>query len=102
MIGPPPSSPLFPYPPLFRPDLRRPRPPPDAEHRHECRPPDRRGGSADRKPGIVGALGRCPGDMLGRQCGAPEFIRQNALLDRESTRLNSSHTVISYAGLCLT
>jgi len=30
-----------------------------------------RGGSADRKPGIVGALGQCPGDMLGRQCGAP-------------------------------
>src|SRR5207302_10806190 len=32
---------------------------------------------------------------------AKAFVRYNALLDRKSTRLNSSHVKISYAVLCL-
>src|SRR5260221_9473166 len=36
---------------------------------------------------------------LGGACGPRE--QRNALADRKSTRLNSSHTVISYAVFCL-
>src|SRR5438132_2973689 len=35
-----------------------------------------------------------------RPAGAASLLRRN-LLDRKSTRLNSSHTVISYAVFCL-
>src|SRR5438034_3623775 len=38
---------------------------------------------------------------LGRQIGEQHLERDGLLLDRKSTRLNSSHTVISYAVFCL-
>src|ERR1022692_1370987 len=40
-------------------------------------------------------LRRCPRTRLERRTGLPVHI------DRKSTRLNSSHLVISYAGFCL-
>src|SRR5947207_12339860 len=33
--------------------------------------------------------------------GAAKYAQQSMILDRKSTRLNSSHTVISYAVFCL-
>src|SRR2546426_1548340 len=81
MIRRPPRSTLFPYTTLFRSaagsrhaDLRRPRGP-------------RTGGAAVRR----GARGR----------GGPLLLRGQRGRDRKSTRLNSSHLVISYAVFCL-
>src|SRR5438132_14358721 len=41
-----------------------------------------------------------PGHGAGAELGREAAVRQTAL-DRKSTRLNSSHTVISYAVFCL-
>src|SRR5438132_10827029 len=71
MIRRPPRSTLFPYTTLFR-SVHR-----DFQFRRGERP---------RKRGV----------------GIPEDEHAiGALLDRKSTRLNSSHTVISYAVFCL-
>src|SRR5438132_4702879 len=74
MIRRPPRSTLFPYTTLFRSLLELP----------EL-------GEAAREPGEVDRLVRVPGS---------DHRAANAL-DRKSTRLNSSHTVISYAVFCL-
>src|SRR5256885_4438559 len=79
MIRRPPRSTLFPYTPLSQSHPRRPVHGRDAGQR---RPGDR---PAD-------AVGQCSGDI------------RHGLHDREdrkSTRLNSSHLVISYAVFCL-
>src|SRR2546426_7028892 len=78
MIRRPPRSTLFPYTTLFRSHVHR-----AAFEAHEARP---------RQPAqlLVGGLAaqvRERGDEL--------------LADRKSTRLNSSHLVISYAVFCL-
>src|SRR5947207_11638680 len=81
MIRPPPRSTLFPYTTLFR----------SVRHRRD---PRRGGGDVhqlvehlDPQVGSLKAQGEAgPGDQ------GP---------DRKSTRLNSSHTVISYAVFCL-
>src|SRR5438034_9193144 len=73
MIRRPPRSTLFPYTTLFRSELPR----------------------DDRRRGAAGQLGGC-GDSR-RRCGPARIPRA----DRKSTRLNSSHTVISYAVFCL-
>src|SRR2546430_12518384 len=98
MIRRPPSSPLFPYTPLFRPPRppRRPRPGRgerllrEGEHGLAARaPPSRVPGRAARR--------------RERRHGKGVVVR-NALalaLDRKSTRLNSSHSQISYAVFCL-
>src|SRR5438034_6461491 len=78
MIRNPPRSPLFPYTTLFRSGLQ---PPPQVA---QAIPDDLLGG------GVVPDLGR----ILGVHEQRPEQ-------DRKSTRLNSSHTVISYAVFCL-
>src|SRR5437588_6508199 len=49
---------------------------------------------------------RFPGDLLaafnwGGDIRATDLVLQNTNRDRKSTRLNSSHTVISYAVFCL-
>src|SRR2546426_3986404 len=76
MIRRPPRSTLFPYTTLFRSDRRQ-----------GARRP-RRGSQSARRSGRRGrARGRSPG-----------VARQR---DRKSTRLNSSHLVISYAVFCL-
>src|SRR5260221_3440597 len=75
MIRRPPRSTLFPYTTLFRSD------------RHP---------GLRRTPGRSGGLRPClPGDS------APARRQQACPRDRKSTRLNSSHTVISYAVFCL-
>src|SRR5688500_19131336 len=81
MIRRPPRSTLFPYTTLFR----------------------SAGGGGDRVPDLGGRAGG-----PGRRAGAPDAHAQRALPrplpaqeDRKSTRLNSSHLVISYAVFCL-
>src|SRR5258708_22865028 len=74
MIRRPPRSTLFPYTTLFR----------SSENLHIQRIP-------------VGGLNR-----IDCQNGTFGFVRQFSLfLDRKSTRLNSSHQIISYAVFCL-
>src|SRR5438034_7696167 len=77
MLRRPPRSTLFPYTTLFRSGAPR-----GGGGRRE----DRRQGPPDRRVPLAGS-------------GRPE--RQHDRQDRKSTRLNSSHTVISYAVFCL-
>src|SRR5256885_11166371 len=96
MIRRPPRSTLFPYTTLFRSadaalvrlrDVAT-----DAAEPHLVLHPDERAG----QPFDVGRLGReqVERDALGA-------LRTDAGQDRKSTRLNSSHLVISYAVFCL-
>src|SRR5689334_24225842 len=85
MIRRPPRSTLFPYTTLFRSravEKRRSRPA-DA-----VRPRDRLSLRADRDPA----------HLLVQQLGAADISAER---DRKSTRLNSSHSSISYAVFCL-
>src|SRR5260221_1923279 len=94
MIRRPPRSTLFPYTTLFRSDR-------DDVH----------GGGTGKEFAIARSLERRLGPQRFHSTGAhppqpriecrPLYAdRRNR--DRKSTRLNSSHTVISYAGFCLT
>src|SRR5258708_24761965 len=93
MIRRPPRSTLFPYTTLFRSPRR-----PDPEHAGRA---DRRQSAGEAGPGArrrrVGqgraehALRRAPGPASPADCRR----------DRKSTRLNSSHQIISYAVFCL-
>src|SRR3712207_6951701 len=94
MIRRPPRSTLFPYTTLFR--SRRPR---GAER---ARVRDRRagGGMDAHETGGLWLLR----EMWGFPAGVPEDERLDylkAIIDRKSTRLNSSHANISYAVFCL-
>src|SRR5256885_5406020 len=84
MIRRPPRSTLFPYTTLFRSPPRR--------------APDSRGDGGDARDG--GAVGPPDGPLRGGRERAPHSPRR-ARQDRKSTRLNSSHLVISYAVFCL-
>src|SRR5260221_9537764 len=94
MIRRPPRSTLFPYTTLFR---SRPGVPPgpgpaDTGHRPASTrrsPPSRR--AAHGRSAVALAAGR----------RAPLQVQRLIGRDRKSTRLNSSHTVISYAVFCL-
>src|SRR5256885_7185021 len=86
MIRRPPRSPLFPYTPLFRSLLRQ---------------------SARKNTAVAchWIRGRDHSELLwivgdGRQFNAEGAVPTNTT-DRKSTRLNSSHLVISYAVFCL-
>src|SRR5256885_11921023 len=88
MIRRPPRSTLFPYTTLFRSLLHR-----DAlfdidEVRLEAEPLEH-----DRRGDEGAAVGKIDADLL-----AVELAQA---VDRKSTRLNSSHLVISYAVFCL-
>src|SRR5438034_4036913 len=74
MIRRPPRSTLFPYTTLFR--------------------------SRDDLPEHSGAVAQHP-DLAPRLVGPVHRDLDDAIPDRKSTRLNSSHTVISYAVFCL-
>src|SRR5256885_2411660 len=94
MIRPPPISPLFPYPPLFR---SRARPSHDARalrraHARDRSAPPRRAAPLALRAASEGA--RCSG-------ARPREHPRDEAEDRKSTRLNSSHLVISYAVFCL-
>src|SRR2546430_9671487 len=90
MIRRPPRSTLFPYTTLFRSDERNregaARGRPRRRTRPLGRPPGGRAGSA--------------GSGLGLASRRPLFFRDSPS-DRKSTRLNSSHSQISYAVFCL-
>src|SRR5258708_10296449 len=77
MIRRPPRSTLFPYTTLFRSEVRR-------------------GDSRDR-----GTRYRRADERPTRDRHVRSFHRRRTRLDRKSTRLNSSHQIISYAVFCL-
>src|SRR3712207_8470567 len=95
MIRRPPRSTLFPYTTLFRSrvggelDGRR-------RHRAEARPAA--GGEHDHV-GAAGDLAGGGGGVVARGVHEDEAVLSHR--DRKSTRLNSSHTNISYAVFCL-
>src|SRR5256885_9402266 len=92
MIRRPPRSTLFPYTTLFRSrPARRDR---AAVQQLRAAPASREG-----RPALhhAGARRRAADDPRRRAC-----VTRLALRDRKSTRLNSSHLVISYAVFCLT
>src|SRR2546427_2822854 len=82
MIRRPPRSTLFPYTTLFR-------------SRDNARP---RAGAAAAAPA---AEGRAGGRCGGQRDGSTVREARRAGRDRKSTRLNSSHSQISYAVFCL-
>src|SRR5256885_9926900 len=79
MIRRPPRSTLFPYTTLFRSSARPSRQPRPSRRGGRCTAAARSSGGAEVGPGGAVAVKR----------------------DRKSTRLNSSHLVISYAVFCL-
>src|SRR5256885_8816125 len=94
MIRPPPRSTLFPYTALFRSD--------NLEHGMLT--------SSDFDPTKQPDV--CPVTLLGRlnqsdprgdvaQATIRTLVQHRVSIDRKSTRLNSSHLVISYAVFCL-
>src|SRR5256885_3074486 len=90
MIRRPPRSPLFPYPPLFRSEA--------TSRRTSCRPPRRPAGSSSRASSSLTRRSRSRSSLCQRWRRA---CRPKSRADRKSTRLNSSHLVISYAVFCL-
>src|SRR5256885_4822003 len=98
MIRRPPRSTLFPYTTLFRSGEAE-----EAGHRGRA---DRRRGThlrpQGRGDGVLG--GPRPGEARARLPRVPEGEAARPVRDqgdRKSTRLNSSHLVISYAVFCL-
>src|SRR5256885_12975303 len=97
MIRRPPRSTLFPYTTLFRS-----RPPPEwgglagpRERWSERRQAERSRAVPRSGHPLSGAASRA------RESGGVRGDRRNGAGDRKSTRLNSSHLVISYAVFCL-
>src|SRR2546426_6492130 len=88
MIRRPPRSPLFPYPTLFRSAVSL---------MHQV--------AAHFEVVLWRSLRDAPAcDTLLEDCLqvlAPQPLREGPMRDRKSTRLNSSHLVISYAVFCL-
>src|SRR2546426_7777297 len=82
MIRRPPRSTLFPYTTLFR----------SPRGGNRAAAGRRRLGSRDPGRGPLAARPQCP---------IPRFRMIELRTDRKSTRLNSSHLVISYAVFCL-
>src|SRR5256885_9668086 len=84
MIRRPPRSTLFPYTTLFRSGQVL-------------------SAAVRRASGVVGGVPRRSGGLDGDRRDHPVGIRNDLadLRDRKSTRLNSSHLVISYAVFCL-
>src|SRR5256885_5631236 len=91
MIRRPPRSTLFPYTTLFR--SKR-----CGAERPSCARP-----SAGSLPRFGRDTCRAPADGFRRACGSDWVLLagDNRKADRKSTRLNSSHLVISYAVFCL-
>src|SRR2546427_3469791 len=87
MIRRPPRSTLFPYTTLFRSQVLR-------RRRYRARALPRRGGGDDGAP----RRRRGRDGRFGSAVAAAHPRRQG---DRKSTRLNSSHSQISYAVFCL-
>src|SRR2546430_10256661 len=94
MIRRPPRSTLFPYTTLFRSR--------DQREQHRARVTGERvdlaGAEAKRVP--AGARARVP--VRDEREAERADVRAHVQADRKSTRLNSSHSQISYAVFCLT
>src|SRR5256885_3778957 len=90
MIRRPPRSTLFPYTTLFRSRVAA------GAHEH-CLAAGERGGRFRR------AVQECGAELVGAARLLPAVTGAHGVLerDRKSTRLNSSHLVISYAVFCL-
>src|SRR5438034_4546232 len=88
MLRRPPRSTLFPYTTLFRSSA-----PAARGGRRQARP---RAASRTSSSGRVS-----DGGAMERQRVIAYFMHEAEREDRKSTRLNSSHTVISYAVFCL-
>src|SRR2546426_5843245 len=88
MIRRPPRSTLFPYTTLFRSGLGT------RSQRGAVLADDHRGDALGQQLGLDGIAGE---GALPRDPVQPQLLAQ----DRKSTRLNSSHLVISYAVFCL-
>src|SRR2546429_3252638 len=86
MIRRPPRSTLFPYTTLFRSDVPDGQPGDPAAH--DSRVGVEHGGDREPAGDKSAVVGQGPAEVAGAQ-------------DRKSTRLNSSHGYISYAGFCL-
>src|SRR2546430_12204909 len=102
MTGPPPSSTLFPYPTLSR-SPQHELPLLLAEGRAEVLPEGARLESRREAPVLQGKVHRCRREL---ELGDGDLRRARQRLprarrDRKSTRLNSSHSQISYAVFCL-
>src|SRR2546426_7676079 len=97
MIRRPPRSTLFPYTTLFR--SRR--DPLDAGARRIA--PHEGGGELGAVGDLAHALdhGNRPRRLVGARRVGREHVTRERERDRKSTRLNSSHLVISYAVFCL-
>src|SRR2546426_7664607 len=89
MIRRPPRSTLFPYTTLFRSEGTRKARKPDEPLDEKC---------ALCGKGLVKKHGRY-GEFIG--CSGYPKCKYTRPIDRKSTRLNSSHLVISYAVFCL-
>src|SRR2546426_4313148 len=91
MIRRPPRSTLFPYTTLFRSRARGPR-----RHDENDAAEGEEGSRGDRQRDRLAEKGR-------RERGGAHGVghRDRHRADRKSTRLNSSHLVISYAVFCL-
>src|SRR5256885_11897937 len=88
MIRRPPRSTLFPYTTLFRSRTREGVSPMQTE-------------VAILGFALAMIVGVCAGLMVGRKQMKAKVKEARAQADRKSTRLNSSHLVISYAVFCL-
>src|SRR5688572_30920359 len=88
MLRRPPRSTLFPYTTLFRSVVAL-----------QGQGRVRAGGLGQAARWVVGEGGDRPGRVLGH--GAAQDVPLEADEDRKSTRLNSSHSQISYAVFCL-
>src|SRR5258707_10037748 len=88
MIRRPPRSTLFPYTTLFR-------------SRHRSRKPSPVNGRAFRRHLVSRVMTGLIVALSGIAVLALVLILGNLLIDRKSTRLNSSHANISYAVFCL-
>src|SRR5256885_13241470 len=94
MIRRPPRSTLFPYTTLFRSAQRH----PAGAGRH---PGDDRGHPEPRHAASVAHAGTSVPHRTPNGSTSPSPTRTSREGDRKSTRLNSSHLVISYAVFCL-
>src|SRR5256885_9230416 len=96
MIRPPPISTLFPYTPLFRSDKL---PPVPASYSAWGTAETAFWQSTELEPRIIFWKSRLAG--IRRLWSVPDEADVVFRPDRKSTRLNSSHLVISYAVFCL-
>src|SRR5256885_5302821 len=96
MIRRPPRSTLFPYPTLFRSEVEPRRAQRPREGHRLAQPPP-----AGQAPVLVHVERQDPIDARDEHGQGPRVGQREQRQDRKSTRLNSSHLVISYAVFCL-